>query len=146
MAWHLKHTLQVIPKNAKDVPKPTLSSVCSATQVSGICFCIVPAIEWHALQSGTDTLLPRYQELYLNRCSWLRDDAVLLISGGCRRLSKLGLSECVNITQEGLSGIKFCLALTELDISMNDFVTDETVRQLVDALPQLAAIDLSACE
>lgn len=86
------------------------------------------------------------QELYLNRCSWLRDDAVLLISGGCRRLSKLGLSECVNITQEGLSGIKFCLALTELDISMNDFVTDETVRQLVDALPQLAAIDLSACE
>ena len=83
--------------------------------------------------------------LVLNRCKWLRDDAIMLLTGACRWLTQLGLSECSGLTSECLGAVSYAQMLTDLDLSLNEFVTDEGITQIASKCTSLTSLDISGC-
>ena len=83
--------------------------------------------------------------LVLNRCKWLRDDAIMLLTGACRWLMQLGLSECSGLTSECLGAVSYAQMLTDLDLSLNEFVTDEGITQIASKCTSLTSLDISGC-
>ncbi len=83
--------------------------------------------------------------LVLNRCKWLRDDAIMLLTGACRWLTQLGLAECSGLTSECLGAVSYAHILTELDLSLNEFVTDEGISRIASKCTGLLALDISGC-
>lgn len=75
----------------------------------------------------------------------LHDDAIMLLTGACRWLKKLGIAECSGLTSECLGAVAYANGLTDLDVSLNDFVTDEGLALIAAKVPGLTNLDLSGC-
>ncbi|EKX44552.1 hypothetical protein GUITHDRAFT_72182 [Guillardia theta CCMP2712] len=84
--------------------------------------------------------------LILNRCPWLKDDAIILITSACQNLWQLGVSQCSGLTSEGLRAISFSKSLRTLDLSLNSALTDEVLAAIIDSLALLSSLDVSGCE
>lgn len=78
------------------------------------------------------------------RIGRLRDDAIMLLTGACRWLKRLGIAECNGLTSECLGAVSYANGLTDLDLSLNDFVSDEGLAQIAAKVP-LTNLDLSGC-
>jgi F-box/leucine-rich repeat protein 2/20 len=75
----------------------------------------------------------------------LRDDAIMLLTGACRWLKRLGIAECSGLTSECLGAVSYANGLTDLDLSLNDFVTDEGLAQIAGKVTGLTTLDISGC-
>ena len=83
--------------------------------------------------------------LELNHCTWLRDDAIMLLSSACRSLKCLGIGECSGLTAECLTALSYAVTLEELDLSLNGFVSDEGLAHIARNVTGLTSLDISGC-
>lgn len=80
------------------------------------------------------------------RCTGIGDDGLAALSNGCKKLKKLNLSYCVNITDRGIEHIASLEKLSDLELRGLMKVTSVGLTALAAGCKRLADLDLKHCE
>lgn len=80
------------------------------------------------------------------RCSGIGDDGLAALSVGCKKLKKLNLSYCNNITDRGLKYLGHLEILSDLELRGLLNITGEGLLALAAGCKRLAELDLKFCE
>lgn len=79
------------------------------------------------------------------RCSGIGDDGLAALSNGCKKLKKLNLSYCVNVTDRGMEHIRFIEHLSDLELRGLTKITSAGLTALAAGCKRLADLDLKHC-
>ena len=108
-------------------------------------------ISWDLHVNNTELIsiangLPQLQSLDISNCYNITDEGIRAVATGLPHLQSLSLSNCCNITDEGIRALATgCPHLQSLDISWCYTITNEGITALVTGLPQLQSLNISYC-
>jgi hypothetical protein len=91
------------------------------------------------------SLIPTLTALNLGKCDDVTDKGVLVLSKNLTALTCLSLFGCYEVTDVGVRAVCDLPALTELDLSRGDEVTDKSMRAISNNLPLLRVLELWQC-
>ena len=74
------------------------------------------------------------------------DDGLAALSSGCKKLRKLNLSYCFEVTDKGMKSLGYLEELSDLELRALDKITGAGLAALVTRCKRLAYLDLKHCE
>ena len=89
---------------------------------------------------------PQLQSLNLSNCWNITDEGITAVASGLPQLQCLDITACYKITDKGIAAVASGLSqLQSLNISNCGNITDEGIRALANGLPQLQSLDIGGC-
>ena len=91
--------------------------------------------------------LPQLQSLNLSNCWNITDEGITAVANGLPQLQSLNIDSCNNITDEGIRALASGLhQLQSLNIADCDNITDTGIRAVASGLPQLQSLNIADCD
>lgn len=80
------------------------------------------------------------------RCTNIGDDGLAALAGGCKKVGKLNLSYCIEITDKGMERLSNLVELFDLELRGLHKITGGGLTALASGCNKLAELDLKHCE
>ena len=91
--------------------------------------------------------LPQLQSLNLSNCWNITDEGITAVAIGLSQLQSLNITACYKITDEGIRAVASgCPQLQSLNIGYCDNITDEGITALANGLLKLQSLDIGYCD
>jgi F-box/leucine-rich repeat protein 2/20 len=74
------------------------------------------------------------------------DDGLAALSSGCKKLRKLNLSYCIEVTDKGMESLGYLEELSDLELRALDKITGVGLTALVTRCKRLTYLDLKHCK
>lgn len=83
--------------------------------------------------------------LYFFRCEQVDDYGLSFLADGCKKLKKLNLCYCVQITNEGIQCLSYLEGLSDLELRGLVKVTSVGITSIAIGCKSLVELDLKSC-
>jgi F-box and leucine-rich repeat protein 2/20 len=80
-----------------------------------------------------------------NRCTAVTDDGLAAISNGCKRMKKLNLCYCNQISDTGLAHLRLLEELSDLELRGMVRITSSGITAMAMGCRRLTQLDLKRC-